>query len=161
MSNKPDNMPADFESALGYIMSVTAPTIDDFKLMAWVELGGEAFYEGIANGCPNQDMKDLMNRTGREERAHAHRLKRVIEKLSGEAFEVPGADENPYHVVPEGIVVDADFLNFLMDAEYGGDGLYQGWAKTVEDTECADLLLQNGKEETNHGNRAKEMLALL
>jgi len=161
MTSKPDNMPPDFESALGYIMSVTAPTLDDFKLMAYVEAGGEAFYAGLANGAPNDAIKDLLNANGREERAHAHRLKRVIEKLSGESFDVPAPADNPYHAEPEGVPIDSDFLDFLIEAENGGDKLYQGWAGTVDDEECADLLLQNGKEETNHAGRAKEMKALL
>ena len=83
MTDKPANMPPDFESALGYIMGVTAPTIDDFKLMVYVEAGGEAFYAGLANAAPNEQIKDLLNKNGREERAHAHRVKRVIEKLYG------------------------------------------------------------------------------
>lgn len=161
MTSKPENMPPDFESALGYIMGVTAPTIDDFKLMAYVEAGGEAFYAGLANGAPNQAIKDLLNANGREERAHAHRLKRVIEKLSGDNFEVPAPDDNPYYVEPEGIAVDKDFLDFLIGAEDGGDALYAGWADTIDDDECADLLRQNGKEEGNHAGRAKEMMGLL
>ena len=161
MTSKPDNMPPDFESALGYIMSVAAPTLDDFKLMAYVEAGGEAFYAGLANGAPNPQIKDLLAKNGREERAHANRLKRVIEKLSGDNFEVPEPADNPYHAEPEGVPVDADFLDFLIDAENGGDALYQDWASTVEDDECAGLLRQNGKEETTHAERAKEMKALL
>lgn len=161
MSSKPDNMPADFESALGYLMAVTAPTVDDFKLMAWVEAGGEAFYAGLADGAPSPKIADLLNKNGREERAHAYRLKTVIEKLSGDSFDVPGPDENPYFVKPEGVAIDKDFLNFIIKAEVGGDALYQGWADTIDDDECAGLLRQNGKEETQHSERAKEMMALL
>lgn len=161
MSNQPANMPPDFESALGYLMGVDAPTVDDFKLMAYVEAGGEAFYTGIANAAPNPQIADLLNHNGREERAHAHRLKRVIEKLSGDSFEVPAPDDNPYFAVPEGLTVDADFLNFLIDAEIGGEALYEGWAGTIDDPECADLLRQNGREERTHSERAKEMMALL
>ena len=42
MANEPANMPPDFESALGYIMGVTSPSVDDLKLMAYIEAGGEA-----------------------------------------------------------------------------------------------------------------------
>jgi rubrerythrin len=161
MTDRPANMPPDFESALGYIMGVSAPTIDDFKLMVYVEAGGEAFYAGLANAAPNQGIKDLLNQNGREERAHAHRVKRVIEKLSGEKFDVPEPADNPYYVEPEGMTVDEDMLKFLIEAEIGGEALYEGWASGVGDAECADLLRQNGKEEIRHGERAREAIGLL
>ena len=161
MSNEPQNMPADFESALGYLMGVTEPTINDLKLMAYVEAGGEAFYIGLVNASPKQEIADLLAKNGREERAHAHRCKRVIEKLSGESFTVPEPADNPYYVIPEGIAVDAEMLNGLIEGELGGDALYQGWAATMQDSECADLLSQNGKEEIRHGDRCKQALALL
>lgn len=161
MTNRPANMPPDFDSALGYIMGVTAPTIDDFKLMVYVEAGGEAFYAGLADAAPNQQIKDLLSENGREERAHAHRVKRVVEKLSGESFAVPEPADNPYYVVPEGMTVDEDMLKFLIDAEIGGEALYEGWASGVDDAECAELLRQNGKEEIRHGERAREAIGLL
>ena len=161
MTQRPANMPADFESAVEYIMGVKQPTLDDFKLMVYIEAGGEAFYNGLADAAPNAEIKTLLAKNGREERAHAHRVKRVIEKLSGEAFDVPEAADNPYYAVPEGVVVDRDMLTFLIDAENCGDDLYATWADCVDDDECASLLRQNGKEEVRHGERAKEALALL
>lgn len=161
MADRPENFPPDFESALNYIMGVTKPTIDDFKLMVYVEAGGEAFYAGLANAAPNEEIKVLLNKNGREERAHAHRVKRVIEKLSGESFDVPEPSDNPYFVEPEGLAVDRDMLTFLVDAEIAGDTLYAGWANCVDDEECAGLLRQNGKEETQHSERAKKAMALL
>lgn len=161
MSNEPANMPPDFESALGYLMGVTEPTIDDFKLMAYVEAGGEAFYIGLANASPTKEIAELLTKNGREERAHAHRVKRVVEKLSGETFTVPEPANNPYYVIPEGLTVDAEMLNGLIEGEIGGDTLYQGWAATMQDSECAELLSQNGKEEIRHGDRCKQALALL
>jgi len=142
-------------------MGVTAPTVDDFKLMAYIEAGGEAFYIGLANAAPSSEIAELLNKNGREERAHAHRVKRVIEKLSGESFTVPEPDDNPYYVIPEGLTVDAEMLNGLVEAEIGGDALYQGWAGKMDDAECADLLSQNGKEETSHSDRCKQALTLI
>ena len=161
MADRPDNMPADFETALNYIMAVKTPTIDDFKLMAFVETGGEAFYAGLANAAPNEQIKDLLNKNGREERAHAHRLKKVIEKLTGNSFTLPTPAENPYYVEPQGISVDKDFLNYLVDAEQAGDTLYEDWANSVDDTQCAGWLRQNGKEEIQHAERAKEAIGYL
>lgn len=161
MANQPDNMPPDFESALGYIMTVTKPTVDDLKLMAYIEAGGEAFYLGLANAASKPEIAELLTKNGREERAHAHRCKRVIEKLSGEAFTVPAPEDNPYYVIPEGLVVDAEMLNGLVEGENGGDTLYQGWAAGMDDAECADLLSRNGKEELTHGERCKQALSML
>lgn len=161
MANKPENMPPDFESALGYIMGVTKPTIDDLKLMAYIEAGGEAFYLGLVEAAPNKEVAELLGKNGREERAHAHRVKRVIEKLSGESFTVPEPADNPYYVIPEGMAVDAEMLNGLIEGENGGDALYQGWAAGMDDAECADLLSQNGKEEVRHGERCQQALALI
>jgi rubrerythrin len=161
MFDRPENMPADFETALNYLMAVTAPTINDFKLMTFVETGGEAFYAGLAKGAPNEKIKDLLNQNGREERAHAHRLKRVIEKMTGDSFAVPAPADNPYYVEPQGILVDKDFLNYLIEAENTGDSVYEIWASAVDDEECAAWLRQNGKEEVRHGERAKEAIGYL
>lgn len=161
MANQPANLPPDFESALEYLMGVTQPTVDDFKLMAYVEAGGEAFYAGLAKAAPKPEIAELLMRNGREERAHAHRCKRVVEKLSGESFDVPGPDDNPYYVMPEGVTIDAELLNGLVEGEDAGDRLYQGWAAAMDDAECADWLSQNGREEIRHGERCREALALL
>ena len=161
MSARPENLPDSFEAALDYIMAVENPTIDDMKLMVFIEAGGEAFYAGLANGAPNEEVASLLNKNGREERAHAHRVKRVIEKLSGESFDVPEPAQNPYFVEPEGIPVDAELLNSLIAGEECGDDMYAKWAKSMSDEECAGLFSQNGKEEIRHANRVKEALALL
>lgn len=161
MANAPENMPPDFESALEYLMGVSTPTVNDFKLMAYVEAGGEAFYRGLAAAAPKAEIAELFNKNGSEERAHAHRCKRVVEKLSGESFEVPANEDNPYYVMPEGIEVNAELIEGLIEGENGGDLLYQGWAKTVNDDECAQWLSQNGKEEIRHADRCKEAMSLL
>ena len=161
MANAPENMPPDFESALEYLMGVTAPNTNDFKIMAYVEAGGEAFYRGLAEAAPNAEVAELFNKNASEERAHAHRCKRVVEKLSGEAFDVPPNEDNPYYVMPQGVEVNNELLESLIEAEHGGDVLYQGWAENVGDDECARWLSQNGQEEIRHADRCKQAMALL
>ena len=161
MSNQPAHMPPDFESALGYLMGVRKPSIDDLKLMAYLEAGGEAFYLGLAESAPSAEIKELFVKTGREERAHAHRCKRVIEKLTGESFTVPAPADNPYYVIPEGLVCDEAMINGLIEGEEGGGALYEGWANGIGDADCADLLRQNGQEEISHSERARKALTLI
>lgn len=161
MSTLPANAPDSFESALERLASVATPDLDDFKLMVYLEAGGQGFYAGLADSAPSDAIKELLEKSGREELAHAHRVSRVIEKLSGEAFGVPEPADNPYHAPPQGLAITADLLKTIAEGEYGGEALYEGWAASLDDDEAAKLLRQNGKEERMHGERAEEIIGLL
>lgn len=161
MNKMPENMPADAEAAFAHFATVTTPSIDDFKLMVLLEASGLGLYAGLANAAPNDEIKDLLNRSGREELAHAHRVRRVIEKLSGEVFEVPEPADNPYYAEPDGSMLNAEFLEMLAQGEFGGEQMYEGWAAGVDDQEAAELLRQNGKEERMHGERARQIVGML
>ena len=161
MSNLPENMPADVDAAFAHIGTVTKPSIDDFKIMVLLEASGLGLYAGLAEGAPTDQIKDLLNRSGREELALAHRVRRVIEKLSGEVFDVPEPADNPYYAEPDPSMLNTEFLEMLAQGEFGGEMLYEGWAAGMEDAEAADLLRQNGKEERMHGERAQEIIGLL
>ena len=52
-------------------------------------------------------------------------------------------------------------LRGLIQAEFGGDKLYQTYAANEPNPEVAALLLQNGREETRHGQRVEQAIALL
>ncbi len=161
MSTLPANAPDSFESALERLGRVSEPGLDDFKLMVYLEAGGQGFYAGLAEGAPSDAIKALFEKTGREELAHAHRVSRVIEKLSGETFGVPEPADNPYYAPPVGIAITAELLATIAEGEFGGEALYEGWAASVDDDEAAKLLRQNGKEERMHGERAKEIIGML
>ncbi|HEY1707754.1 MAG TPA: ferritin-like domain-containing protein [Rhizomicrobium sp.] len=160
MSTKPAYMPESAGDAFKHINAVTAPTIDDLKLMVYLEASGQVGYGELAASAPNEAISKLLAANGREEIAHAHRVAKAIKLLSGEDFPVPEPADNPY-ARPSGRKCDRAILEYLVSAEFFGDTLYQTWADNTGNAEAAALLRQNGVEETKHGKRAQEALGLM
>jgi rubrerythrin len=160
MSQLPASAPATSGEAFAHINAVTDPTIDDLKLMVYLEASGQTAYFEMAQSAPNSEIAKLLEANGREEMAHAHRVAGVIKLLSGEEFPVPAASENRY-AVPSGRKVDRALLEMLIGAETNGCTLYADWASHTSNPEAAAMLLQNGKEEVRHAERAAEALKLL
>ncbi len=131
------------------------------KLMILLETAGEPLYAGLADGVEPEEAKALLLQKGREETAHAHRLKKAIEILTGDAYPIPPLDENPYGKPPPMGEVTGELLRQVIQAEFGGDSLYQRYADNQENTEVAELLRQNGREETRHGKRLEQVIELL
>jgi rubrerythrin len=158
----PAGSPQTLSEAFGHIYTIETPTIDDLKVMVLVEAAGLTLYEETAKGTDNQAVKDLLNHNGREEMAHAHRVSKAIRAISGEDFPPPAAADNPYLVGPiPSTPVTAEGLIKTSEAEFGGDALYERWASGIGNEEAAALFRQNGKEESDHGNRLLEAAALL
>lgn len=156
---KPSYMPDSAGEAFKHINAVTNPTIDDLKLMVYLEASGKVGYGELADTAPNDKVAQLLSANGREEVAHAHRVANVIKILTGEDFKVPTDADNPY-AKKSGRAVDKATLEYLVNAEFFGDKLYHIWADNCSNAEAADLLRQNGKEETKHGKRAQEAITL-
>jgi len=156
-----DALPSKGGVAYAKLVNVETPTIDDLKLMVLLEAAGQGLYGGLADAAPNEAAKALLERNGREELAHAHRVSRVIEHLWGERVPVPAPEDNPLYERPQITALSRDELEGLMQAEMGGEALYDTWARNLKDDVAAKLLRQNGVEETRHGERMKEVLALL
>jgi hypothetical protein len=157
--SKPKFLPESAGEAFKHINAVTAPTIDDLKLMVYLEASGQVGYGDLAASA-NEAVAKLLNANGREEVAHAHRVAKAIRILYGEEFEVPSPADNPYaksmtrnlnRAVLEGLVM----------AENNGKSLYDTWADNTANAEAAELFRQNGIEEAKHGARAAEAIALL
>ncbi|HVJ06669.1 MAG TPA: ferritin family protein [Candidatus Saccharimonadales bacterium] len=160
MHTLPANAPQNLYEAFAYIGSVTKPTIDDLKLMVILEAAGKAMYDELAAGA-NPRVQALLIDSGNDELTHACRLSEAIGKLTGTNYSVPEATENPYltgWVKPD---LTADLLNSLAQAEFGGEALYEHWAENCENSEARQLFRQNGREETSHGHRLKEVSGLL
>ena len=160
MTTLPASAPATTGAAFAHINAVTAPTIDDLKLMVFLEASGLKGYYGLASGSENPEVRALLEANGREELAHAHRVAQVITLLTGEPFAPPADDENPY-VSATAPALTAAVLEGLVRAETNGNDLYESWAQSIGNAEAAALLRQNGKEEVRHADRAAKALALM
>ena len=57
--------------------------------------------------------------------------------------------------------VTTELLRGLIQGELGGDKLYQTYAANEPNEEVRALLLQNGREESRHGERVEQVIALL
>ena len=158
----PAGAPTTIGAAFARINSVTAPTIDDLKIMVLLEAAGLALYEGLATETDNAAVIVVLHHNGREELAHAHRVAKAIHAISGEDYAPPSADENPYLAVamPK-MPVTAASLKGLAQGKFGGEALYESWAANIGNEEAARQFPLNGKEEAEHGNRLLEAAALL
>jgi rubrerythrin len=159
MPTPPSYMPESAGEAFRHINAVSAPTIDDLKLMVYLEASGEVGYGSLASSA-NEAVAKLLNANGREEVAHAHRVAKAIGIIYGEDFAVPTPSENPYAKASDTKVTRA-ILEGLVRAENNGKALYDTWAENTANAEAAALFRQNGIEEAKHGARAQEAIALL
>lgn len=158
----PSGAPATIGEAFAHINAVTAPTVDDLKVMVLLEAAGLDLYNGMLAGTDNPAVAALLAHNGREELAHAHRVSKAIRAISGEEYAPPEAADNPYLAGPlptPPITVDA--LKGLAQGEFSGEGLYERWAANCDNAEAARLFRLNGGEERDHGNRLLEAAAML
>jgi rubrerythrin len=160
MSGLPADAPLNSGEAFARINAVTHPTVDDFKMMVYLEASAKTSYYEMAESAPTAEIAELLQANGREELAHAHRVANVIKLVSGEDFKVPAPEENQY-VAPTGRKVERALLETLVKAENNGNDLYETWASHTENAEAAVLLRQNGVEEIRHGERVSQALTLL
>jgi rubrerythrin len=160
-SSLPARLPPDFASAFQQLLGCERLDVEAMKLMVLLETAGDPLYQRLAELAPNDEAAGLLRQNGREETAHAHRLKRAIEILSGEPYELPTLDENPYAEPPPLPELTAQLLEGVVGAENGGDAMYQRYADHEPNAEVAELLRQNGREETRHGERVARVIAIL
>jgi rubrerythrin len=160
-NNLPDAMPADFMAALAHLDTKDRLGLDEMKLLVLLETSGEPLYQKLASLAPEGEATELLLTNGREEIAHAQRLKRAIEISTGEPFEVPSLDENPYAEPPPFTELTPELLAGFVAGETNGDAGYQKWADHEPNPEIAELLRQNGREETRHGERVARVAKIL
>lgn len=157
----PDTLPPDFFAAITHLESLERLDLDSLKLMVLLETAGEPLYESLAALAPDEETRALMRANGREEVAHATRLAKAIEILSGEPFEIPPLSENPYAEPPPFGALTPDLLQQVQEGERQGDRSYRRYAKAEPNEEVAALLRQNGEEEARHAKRVARVAELL
>ena len=160
MSQLPADAPDNARDAFARINAVKAPSIDDLKLMVFIEASARSAYYELAETAPSPEIAELLQANGREELAHAHRVSKAIKILSGEDFEPPAEADNPY-VMRTGRILDKAILERLVVAEQGGDDLYATWADHTPNAEAAAIFRLNGSEEMRHAGRATKALELI
>lgn len=161
MSNLPANLPSDFGAAISLLGQRERLDVEDMKLMILLETAGDPLYQKLASLVEHPEAKALLEQNGREETAHAHRLKNAIEILTGEPYEIPSLEQNPYAEAPPFTEVNAALLAGVQAGENAGDDMYQRYADHEPNEKVAELLRQNGREETRHGERVSQVIALI
>lgn len=156
----PSSAPRAAGDAFRYINSVRKPTPDDLKLMVYLEVYGFDAYMQLAEAAPNSEVRRLLEASASEELIHAHRVAVAIQSLTGESFDVPEPDQNPY-VEKLNWHVDRDMLHQRANSEANGGRLYETWALNIGEPEVSELFRLNGEEENGHSARMLQAAAAL
>lgn len=150
----------DFFAAATALGSIERLDVDAMRLLYRVECAGEEFYNRLADRIGDPRAAELFRRNGREERGHAERVRKAIGIKLGQAYEPTPEDLAPYPI-PLPDEIPPQLLPVIVKAEIDGDAGYQRWADGESDPEVQRLLRLNGREETVHGQRVSEAIAIL
>jgi len=154
------SQPADFFAAVAALGAVEQLDVEALRLLYRIECSGEDFYNLLADRIGNPDAANLLRRNGREERGHAERVRRVLGIKLGREYEVTGEDQARYAIpLPE--TISPELLPIIVKGELDGDAGYQRWADREPNAEAQRLLRLNGREETTHGERVREVMGLI
>ena len=158
----PTNAPKTTNEAFAYIGKLAqGASVDDLKILALVEAVGLKLYEDIASRAGHPEVRKLLLANGREELAHAHRVSKAIEILSGKPFPIPAIEDNPMFTGISPMPITRAAFEGLVRGETSGGDLYDGIAASFDNAEVIALLKQNGKEEVQHGQRVQQALQYL
>ncbi len=157
----PASYPKHAGQAYGQLCAKDHLELDDLRVLALVEASGKAGYGAIADLTEHQDIKDLLNKNGREEVGHAHRILKAIAILSGTSYELPADEDNPL-IQPSPITaLTPELVKMFIAAEMDGEVNYNRWADNESNPEVAKIYRLIGADERRHAGRAEEILALL
>jgi rubrerythrin len=150
----------DFFSASARLNACTELDVSAMELLYRLECSGEDFYNALAERIGNEEAADLLRENGREELGHARRVQRAIAIKLGQDYEPPAEVEQRF-AIPLPDTIPLDIFPAIVQAELDGDAGYQQWADHESDPEVARLLRLNGREETKHGERVQQALAIV
>ena len=154
------NQHADFFAAVAALGAIEQLDVDALRLLYRIECAGEEFYNRLADRIGDARAADLLRRNGREERGHAERVRRVLGIKLGHTYEPTDEDTAPFNI-PLPDKISPELLPLIVQGELDGDAGYQRWADRETDAEAQRLLRLNGREETTHGERVREVIALV
>lgn len=150
----------DFFSASAQLAACTELDVSAMELLYRLEISGDDFYQALADRIGNDEAADLLRKNGQEEIGHARRVQRAIGIKLGTDY-TPSAELQTPFAIPLPEQVGLDIFPVIVQAELDGDAGYQHWADIEPDPEVARLLRLNGREETVHGERVAQVLAIL
>ena len=150
----------DFAGASQALAALDRLDVPAMELMYKLECSGEDFYNVLADRIGNEDVAVLLRRNAKEELGHARRIARAIAIKQGHEFE-PSAELQERYPISLPDTVDPAMLPLIVAGERAGDAGYQSWADNEPDPEVARLLRLNGREETLHGERVTQAIAIL
>jgi hypothetical protein len=150
----------DFFSAATALGHIETLDVESMRLLFKVERSGEDFYNGVADRIGDPRAAELLRKNGREERGHAERVRRALAIKLGGTFE-PSEDDLAHYPIPLPDEIPLVLFPQIVKAELDGDVGYQRWADREGDPEVQRLLRLNGREETVHGERVREVIAIL
>ena len=149
----------DFISASQTLAGLEQLDVPALELLYKLECSGEDFYNLLADRIGNEEAAVLLRRNAKEELGHARRMARAIAIKQGHDF-APSVDLQERYSIELPPVVDATMLPGIVQGEQAGDAGYQKWADAEPDPEVARLLRLNGREETLHGERVTQVMAI-
>lgn len=150
----------DFAGASQALAQLDRLDVPAMELMYKLECSGEDFYNLLADRIGNDEVAVLLRRNAKEELGHARRIARAIAIKQGHEFEPTAEQQQRYDVsLPD--IIDPAMLPLIVAGEQAGDAGYQQWADNEPDEEVARLLRLNGREETLHGERVTQAIAIL
>jgi rubrerythrin len=150
----------DFAALAASLGAIEKLGVAELRLMFRLENAGETFYNQLAERLASSAAAELLRKNAREERGHAERLRRALERKLGGAWTPDATDLAPLAIaLPDHVT--GELLAGIVEGELQGDAGYQRWADAEPDPEIQRLLRQNGREESVHAERVKEALALL
>src|SRR4029077_19269951 len=123
--NLPENAPKSTGEAFAYLDKMrNGTTVDDLKILALAEVIGKVLYDELAERVDQPEIKELFRHNGREELAHAYRVGKAIEKLTGEPFPIPTLEEHPFYTPIDPMPLTREALQGLAEAERAGMEMY-------------------------------------
>jgi rubrerythrin len=154
--------PTNSGEAFAYLQRLKdGATIDDLKVLALTEAIGQPLYEAMVQKTDNPEVQALLQRAGREELGHAHRVGKAIEMLTGEPFPIPALEDHPFYTPLETGPITKEVLLGIAEGEFAGEEMYRGVASGFDDPEVKKLFALNGGEERQHGERLHRIVELL